>query len=72
MFRNILTALVLSLGLSTTAMANPTSQDPAKVRITIAREGADPATTTLADLKAGTVEDVVIQGGDVITISIDP
>ena len=31
MFRNILTALVLSLGLSTTAMANPTSQDPAKV-----------------------------------------
>lgn len=54
------------------AAAGPASEDPAKIRVTIARQGEEPATTTLADLLQGTAQDIAVQAGDQITVELMP
>ena len=52
--------------------AGPSTQDPTKVLVQIARPGEETASTTLDKLLSGEVDDVVIKQGDVITVSVQP
>jgi protein involved in polysaccharide export with SLBB domain len=52
--------------------AGPSTEDPAKVRVQIDRPGEESASTTLAELISGAVDDIVIRQGDVVTVSVLP
>ena len=64
---------VMNLKLSEVVKAaGPSTEDPAKVRVQIDRPGEESASTTLAELISGAVDDIVIRQGDVVTVSVLP